>query len=216
MAYRGVDDIQVAPLHEISVNYKLWSFAWIDRRTMLFIDTEELAHVIDVRSEEELEILDLGDLDLVSSSAFYKSSVSDVTKTSSKQCPCYHSVVSYSGQLFVLGSASVQVMTLRTWSDRIAMLTSRHQYQAALTLAQSFLDRLARTAVGLSGNAEKRRQQISGCIVDVLTQYVDFTTSRISNLRQANGDQSKFLQVNSICEFDLVFLWLGKVCLVFV
>jgi len=207
VAHRGVDRIEVEPLHEILVSYKLWSIAWIDRQTMFFIDTEELAHVLDVRSEEELEVLDLGDLELVSSSAFYKSSVSDTMKSSlmsSRECPCYHSVVSFSGQLFLLGSASVQVMTLRTWSDRLAMLTSRHRYPEALALARSFLDRSAKTSFGLSGSAEQRHKLISESIVDILIQYVDFASSRLFSLRESNADQSKFFQV--ICWFSFIYL----------
>ena len=40
---------------------------------MVAIDTSERAHVIDVRSEEELEVIDLVDVQLAYSTSFYKS-----------------------------------------------------------------------------------------------------------------------------------------------
>ena len=48
-------------------------FQWMNSRTMVAIDTSERAHVIDVRSEEELEVVDLIDVQLVYSTSFYKS-----------------------------------------------------------------------------------------------------------------------------------------------
>ena len=70
---RGPDDIKVIPLQKIELCYKLLSISWLNSRTMLFIDTVERAHLIDVRSEENVEVLDLGDVHLVYSSSFYKS-----------------------------------------------------------------------------------------------------------------------------------------------
>ncbi len=46
---------------------------WMNSRTMVAIDTSERAHVIDVRSEEELEVLDLVDVQLAYATSFYKS-----------------------------------------------------------------------------------------------------------------------------------------------
>ena len=46
---------------------------WMNSRTMVAIDTSERAHVIDVRSEEELEVIDLVDVQLAYSTSFYKS-----------------------------------------------------------------------------------------------------------------------------------------------
>ena len=46
---------------------------WMNSRTMVAIDTSERAHVIDVRSEEELEVIDLVDVQLAYGTSFYKS-----------------------------------------------------------------------------------------------------------------------------------------------
>ena len=37
------------------------------------VDTSERAHVLDVRSEEELEVVDMADIQLTYSTSFYKS-----------------------------------------------------------------------------------------------------------------------------------------------
>ena len=48
-------------------------FQWMNSRSMVVVDTSERAHIIDVRTEDELEVIDLVDVQLVYSTSFYKS-----------------------------------------------------------------------------------------------------------------------------------------------
>lgn len=191
-------DVQVKIVQEMTLSYKLLSIAWINSRTIFCIDTQEVAHVIDVRSEEELEVLDLTDVGLVHGAAFYKSFASGdglKTTTPGRQNPSYHSVVSFNGQIFLLGSASVQVFSVRSWSDRLAVLTCRKRYPEALSLARSFLDGTAKTVIGLSGSAQERRQAILKRVVEILVEYVDFVMSQLKGVHQMSADQTKLCQV---------------------
>lgn len=167
---------------------------------MLCIDTNELAHLLDVQTEEELEILDMSDFSIIYSAAFYKSSAGGVAKTSNSTsaglCPCYHSVSLFNGQLFVLGSAAVHLLHLRTWSERLNLLIGRNQYPAALALARTFLDGSAKLVVGLAGSRQKRRETVSKRMTEILIDYVDSAASRFGNSDQTDADQTSFFQVS--------------------
>ena len=45
-------------------------FQWLNSRTMVVLDTSERAHVLDVRTEEVLEVVDMADVQLVYSTRF--------------------------------------------------------------------------------------------------------------------------------------------------
>ena len=46
---------------------------WFNPKTLVAIDTTERLHLVDVRTEEELEVVDLVDIELVYGSSFFKS-----------------------------------------------------------------------------------------------------------------------------------------------
>ena len=46
---------------------------WLNSRTLIAIDVTERAHVLDVRSEEELEVIEVTQAELVYQNSFYKS-----------------------------------------------------------------------------------------------------------------------------------------------
>ena len=48
------------------------SLAWLNTRTIAVMDTKERLHVIDARSQEELEVVDLAHLGLVYATPHYK------------------------------------------------------------------------------------------------------------------------------------------------
>lgn len=64
MIYRDLDNINVVPLQKMEVPYQLLSISWMNSRTMTAVDTSERAHLFDVRSEEEVEVIDLADVQL--------------------------------------------------------------------------------------------------------------------------------------------------------
>lgn len=45
----------------------------MNAKTLVTVDTTEKLHVIDVKTEEELEVIDLGDVELVYGSSHFKS-----------------------------------------------------------------------------------------------------------------------------------------------
>lgn len=91
------------------------------------------------------------------------------------QHSCYQSVVTYRGQLLLLGVDVVHCLTIRKWDERLAVLVRDSQFPEALALAMTFYRGTARAVVGLSHNPDERREIVSGQMIDVLLAYVDLS-----------------------------------------
>ena len=180
---RDADSVRVVPVQKTELSYKLLAITWLNSRTLTLIDVRERAHVIDVRSEEELEVVDLSDVKLVYGSSFYKSLATGGNVSAALACAgdhaCYQSVTATGGQVILLGVKAIHVLILRTWSERIDVLVRRDQYSEALSMARSFYDSSARAVVGLTGSIEQRRQQLSERIMDLLSRYVTLSMTRL-------------------------------------
>jgi len=181
---RDVDAVKVIPIQKTELAYKLLSLTWLNSRTVTVIDVTERAHVLDVRSEEELEIVDLADVKLVYGSSFYKSLATGGNVSRALACAgeraCYQAVVATGGQVILLGSKAIHVLILRTWSERIDVLVRNDRYSDALSLARSFYDGTARAVVGLSiGNVLRRKEQVAERIMQLLSQYVTLSMTKL-------------------------------------
>lgn len=47
-------------------------FQWLNSQTMVALDTFEKLHIVDVRSWDELEVIDMSDMEFVYSTSFFK------------------------------------------------------------------------------------------------------------------------------------------------
>ncbi|XP_033629373.1 vacuolar protein sorting-associated protein 8 homolog [Asterias rubens] len=169
--------VKVVPLQSIKLPYNLIALHWFNPKTLVAIDTTERLHLVDVRTEEELEVVDLVDIELVYGSSFFKSlatggNVSQAMALAGERA-CYQSISSYKGQLVILGTKSLHVMTTRAWSERLDILEKEDKYKAALALALSFYNGKAKAVVGLFGNTEDRGKTVGEKILELLFTYVD-------------------------------------------
>ena len=64
--------VQFLPLRKVRTSFSMLSLHWINPRTLVLLDTREKLHVMDVRSQEELESIDLGGVKLVYASSHFK------------------------------------------------------------------------------------------------------------------------------------------------
>ncbi|XP_070570211.1 vacuolar protein sorting-associated protein 8 homolog isoform X2 [Ptychodera flava] len=179
---QDVNNIKFAPLQRVEMPYMLLSIAWFNSRTLVTVDTTERLHVVDVRTEEELEVIDLVDVELVYSSSYFKSlatggNVSKALALAAENA-CYQSIVSYTGQLLFVGTKSVHVMTMRTWKERIDLLVKQNKFKEALTLALSFYTGKAKAVVGLIGSQQKRKAVVADKILDLLFTFVDLSMTQ--------------------------------------
>lgn len=178
-----VTNVQVVDFKDIQLSYTVMSISWIHSHTMIAIDSKEIAHVFDLHSEEELELIDLSDVSLVYDLNLYQLSEEnnesgDAIRPPAKRV-CYQSVCTSGGQLVILGSKGIHVLTLRSWQGRIDLLVRHECYDAALNLAQSFYNGTAKAVLGLQGNKDERRNQVTERILSLLDSYVDLAMTRL-------------------------------------
>jgi hypothetical protein len=68
----GRSKIRFVPLQRLTVPYLLLSLHWLNTRTLATVDTMEQLHLMDVRTQEELEVLDLAEVRLVYGTSYFK------------------------------------------------------------------------------------------------------------------------------------------------
>lgn len=126
-------------LRHITLTYNLLALHWLGPKTIACMDTSEIMHLNDVRTNKELESLDMSSVGLVYASAQFKGlatggNVSPALSIAGTFA-CYNSVISYGSELFVLGGKSFHSVSARPWSDRISHLTSQQRWEDAIDLA---------------------------------------------------------------------------------
>ena len=169
---------------------------WLNSRTMVTIDEFEKMHVLDVRSEEEIEVIEVDKIQMVYASALFKSidngtNVSPAMSTGAKRA-CYHSVCvsntslsnNSSSNLLILGISSIHMFSIRSWTERIDLLINENKFSEALALTLSFYESTAKAVIGLSGKKTEKRKFVSQKMVEVLNKYVD---SGLTSLCPENG-----------------------------
>ncbi|XP_077501236.1 LOW QUALITY PROTEIN: vacuolar protein sorting 8 [Amblyomma americanum] len=163
--YSSLDKILFVPLQKVQVQYTVQNFTWLNSRTLAALDTSENLHVLDVRSQEELEVLDVSDVQMVYGTSHFKGHATggNVSKAmvAAAERACYHSVAGFGPQVLLLGLASVHVLSLRPWLERLERLWQRQLYAEALALAHSFYRDEAKAVCGLVGRKARRQQQVA-------------------------------------------------------
>lgn len=202
LVYQAADDVKFSVLKEMSFTYKLLSLAWISSRTVVFIDVSEQAHVIDVQTASELEVVDLADIGLAYSAGLWKflgnSPGLGHAVSHAGERLCYESVASFGGQLVTLGVTGVHVFSVRTWIERLSVLMRRRQFGDALTLARSFYERAASSSAdGASGTRVKHREAVAERILELIAKYMDHVDTLSSLQSAANIDDLYHVCIHS-------------------
>lgn len=171
------DKILFVPLQKIELQYTVQNFTWLNSRTLAALDTSEDLHILDVRSQEELEALDIADVQMVYGTSHFKGHATggNVSKAmaAAGERACYHSVAGYGSQVLFLGVKSIHVLTLRTWLERIDYLCKQNLYPDALALAYSFYMDEAKAVSGLVGKKAQRQQQVARKIEELLLTFAE-------------------------------------------
>ncbi|KAJ8019457.1 Vacuolar protein sorting-associated protein 8-like [Holothuria leucospilota] len=182
VVYQEGTKVKFAPLQIMKLSYSLLNMQWMNAHTMVTVDTSENLHLLHIRTEEELEVMDLMDIELVYGNSFFKSlatggNVSEAMALAGERA-CYQSVETHKGQLLLLGTKSVHVMTLRPWKDRIQLLVKEGNFKGALQLANSFLNGKARAVLGLQGTPVQKKIVVTEQILSLLHKYVDVSMNQ--------------------------------------
>ncbi|CAF0800337.1 unnamed protein product, partial [Adineta ricciae] len=175
------DEVQITQLKQITVDYSIKSFCWLNARTFILFDMSERAHVIDQRSEDQLECLPLSHCELIYNTIFFKSLATGGNVSTAfalaGQNACYQTLISNQGRIFLLGTHILYEIRLRDWSERLDYYVEngKHQYEQALELAYSMLVGKAKGLTGLPIDPIKRRQCISDRMVSLLHSYLKYS-----------------------------------------
>lgn len=178
------DKILFIPLQKIELQYTVQTFTWLNSRTLAALDTSEDLHILDVRSQEELETLDMADVQMVYGTSHFKGHATggNVSKAmaAAGERACYHSVAGFGSQVLFLGVKSIHVLTLRTWLERIDFLCKQNLYPDALALAYSFYNDEAKAVSGLVGKKAHRQQQVARKMEELLTTFAELLMTRLN------------------------------------
>ncbi|KAI4471297.1 vacuolar protein sorting vps41 [Holotrichia oblita] len=131
--------IRVSGLRQVRLPYTLAALHWLGPRHLAILDISENLRLIEVRTQRELEILELTSAGLVYSSAHFKAlaiggGVSEAFALAGERA-CYNSLSSRGEQLLVLGTKAVHMVKLRTWHERLMYLSDQGRWSEALNLA---------------------------------------------------------------------------------
>lgn len=126
-------------LRQIILDYNLLAVHWLGPKILAAIDTNEILHLHDIRSNQELENIDISSARLVYSSAQFKGyatggNVSPALALAGTYA-CYNSVKAQDNRIYILGGRSLHSMSVRSWSDRISHLVSNQRWTDAFSLA---------------------------------------------------------------------------------
>ncbi|XP_065093057.1 vacuolar protein sorting-associated protein 8 homolog [Ochlerotatus camptorhynchus] len=126
-------------LRHIHLGYNLLALHWLGPKTIACLDTMEMLHLSDVRTNKELESIDLSNVGLMYNSAQFKGlatggNVSPALALAGGSA-CYNTVISQGSQLYLLAGKSLHGVSARAWSDRISYLTSMQRWEEAIELA---------------------------------------------------------------------------------
>lgn len=169
--------IRLVPLQKLNVSYLLLSLHWLNPRTLATVDTMEQVHLIDVRSQVELEFVDISNAGLVYGSSHFKglSTGGNVSKALALagERACYNSLLSFGNQMIILGTRGLHVLGIRTWKERLDHLIRQKHYLDALALALSFYQDRAKAVVGLKGPKCKRKVLTRDKALDILHKYIE-------------------------------------------
>ncbi|XP_065176622.1 vacuolar protein sorting-associated protein 8 homolog [Sycon ciliatum] len=172
-------NVAFIPIKGGTVSFQCISVKLLNSEVVVMLDTREHIHVFDYSDMTELQDIDLVDVHLAYSTSHFKSlaaggSVSKALEVAS-QHSCYQSIATYRGQLLLLGVDVVHCLTIRKWDERLAVLVRDSQFPEALALAMTFYRGTARAIIGLSSQAEERREVVAGHMIDILLAYVDLS-----------------------------------------
>lgn len=131
--------LRLLPLRNLQLNYTLTAIHWIGTRHLALLDINENLRLVEVRTQRELELIELGSAGLVYNSAHFKAlavggGVSQAFALAGERA-CYNSLSSRGDQLLILGTRAVHLIKLRTWPERLLYLSEQGRWAEALNLA---------------------------------------------------------------------------------
>lgn len=163
-------------LQKCEFKFKIYNFSWLNAKTLAILDETEKIHVCDIRTSQILQTISkLTSIELVYNGCFFKSLaqggyVSRALAYAGDNA-CYQTIQSYLGQMFVLGSKSLTLFALQSWSARIDDFVNDNCLDLALDLALAMYRGETKALIGLPIEPQLRKEKIQDKIIDLLYLY---------------------------------------------
>ncbi|XP_076619382.1 vacuolar protein sorting 8 isoform X2 [Colletes latitarsis] len=188
--------VKLLPLRRMTLPYTISNLRWLNPRSLAVLDTQERLHLLDVRAQDNLETLDMSRVGISYASSHFKglSTGGNVSKAMALagERACYNTVVTFGTQLLLLGTKSLHVVCIRTWTERLRHLTMQKRFPEALALGFAFYQDKGKAVVGLRGSKQRRKQIARDKVCQVLVQYMD-------ELNRCPTDETAEFEIVTIC-----------------
>nr|XP_034192046.1 vacuolar protein sorting-associated protein 8 homolog [Osmia lignaria] len=188
--------IKLFPLRRMTFPYTISNLRWLNPRSLAVLDTQERLHLVDVRAQDNLETLDMSRVRISYASSHFKglSTGGNVSKAMALagERACYNTVVTFGTQLLLLGTKSLHVVCIRTWTERLRHLTIQRRFPEALALGLSFYQDKGKAVVGLRGSKQRRKQIARDKVCQVLIQYME-------ELNHCCSDETSEFEIVTTC-----------------
>jgi len=149
----------------------------LNTRVLGLISSNEQFHLLDVRSREQLETVDLTSVQLVYQTQFFKGTATggnvSAALSLAGEMAVYGSSTAFTNQMLILGAKTFHVLIIRSWSERLEHLLKNEKYPAAMQLGSEFFAEPGKGLVGLRGNKDRKRNLISLKMVGILKRFLD-------------------------------------------
>lgn len=208
--------IKLSPLRKMSLSYTINNLHWLNTRTLTVVDINERLHLIEVRTQEELEIIDMSPVGISYSSSYFKglSTGGNVSKAMglAGERACYNTIITYGNQLLILGTKRLHVVFIRSWSERLRYLTLQKRYKDALSLGLSFYKDKGKAVVGLSGMKKVRKRLTFIKTSEILLQYLhEYINTPNDYLNDDNNNNIISICVDYAVQLDNTHLLFGTI-----
>ncbi|KAL1132103.1 hypothetical protein AAG570_010061, partial [Ranatra chinensis] len=211
----AMGQMAVHTLQKMTVGYSLVACHWQTSRTVALVDSTETLRLVDVRTKQELETLDLSCVSLVYNSSAFKGIATggNVSKAMAMagQRACYNSVQSFGSQLFLLGTKNLHSISIRIWTERIDNLISQNRFADALRLAMDFYEEKAKAVLGLRGPKMQRQKLVKEKVLSTLVTYIEKILDGSENINYLEAIPLIIDHCLDLEQRDLLFnkLWQG-------
>lgn len=159
-------------LRHVTLSYNALALHWLGPKTIACIDTTENLHLLDVRTNQELENIDISRFGIVYSSSLFKglatgSNVSQALAMAGTYA-CYSTIISIDSQLYILGKRSLFGINARSFSDRLGYLTAKQNWVEAFQLSIN--------SYNISLDRPKRKELVRERVLQLFQDYLQATT----------------------------------------
>ena len=151
----------------ISVQGEVAAIEWLGGQVLTAVTKDERIHVIDpFEINDTLDNVAIPYLNLVMQKHFPNPDSGALEDSSDG------SVRASDNSLLILGNASVVVVKVLTWSDRVDALIANNQWTEALALALDFYEGQAKAAIGLPRDPKSLKAKLRDQVIEYVVQYV--------------------------------------------